>query len=59
MKYFIDHKEKRIHLRQFVGDSCGFIDTPVSQREFSDEEDYVERLISSEAYFVCEQCKGF
>ncbi|WP_195913986.1 hypothetical protein [Planomicrobium sp. YIM 101495] len=58
MKYFIDHLEKRIHLRQFAGDACGFIDTPIEKREFSDEEDYFTQLVVEESYTICAHCRS-
>lgn len=59
MKYFIDHLQKKIHLRQFAGDRCGFTETPVEQREFSDAEDYVAQLVAEESYTICTHCHSW
>ncbi|PKH08658.1 hypothetical protein CXF70_16040 [Planomicrobium sp. MB-3u-38] len=56
MKYFIDHKSKRIHSQQFAGDSCGFVSTPIAYREFTNCPAYVKRLIEEENYSKCSNC---
>ncbi|MGK7376766.1 hypothetical protein ACSFXN_02920 [Planococcus sp. 1R117A] len=44
MQYFIDHKRKQIHQRQYAGDRCGFTETPVEKREFTNSFSYIEQL---------------
>lgn len=56
MKFFIDHKSKRIHSQKFAGDSCGFISTPISAREFTNCPVYVKRLIEEQLYTRCTHC---
>ena len=58
MAYFIDHNRKRIHWKGFAGDKCGFIDTPVDQREFTDSPDYIDELLSDGAYKRCPHCRS-
>lgn len=55
--YFIDHKNKKIHHQQFAGDKCGFLGTPVSEREFTSSDSYVEALEKSDGYNFCTYCK--
>lgn len=57
MGYFVDHRTKRIHHSQFAGDSCGFLQTPVEEREFTDEAAYVEGLEQSGEYKQCPHCQ--
>ncbi|WP_203332922.1 hypothetical protein [Planococcus beigongshangi] len=56
MKYFVDHLRKSIHSQQFAGDSCGFIDTPVTYREFTNCPAYIKGLIEEKAYSRCTEC---
>lgn len=58
MQFFIDHKYRRIHQRQFAGDRCGFVETPVEEREFTDSEDYIGQLENRELYEVCPHCQS-
>lgn len=57
MGYFVDHRTKRIHHSQFAGDSCGFLQTPVEEREFTEEKEYVESLADKEQYKHCPHCQ--
>lgn len=57
MHYFVDHKKKRIHQRQFAGDRCGFVETPVEKREFTDQAEYVEQLGEKDSYEFCPHCQ--
>lgn len=56
MKYFIDHKSRRVHSQKFAGDSCGFVSTPVNDREFTNHKPYVTQLIEDENYQKCPHC---
>ncbi|TWT13254.1 hypothetical protein FQV28_02940 [Planomicrobium sp. CPCC 101079] len=56
MTFFIDHNKKSIHLQKFAGDRCGFIGTPVSEREFTNCPKYVERLKRESRYNRCPYC---
>ncbi|ANU09818.1 hypothetical protein A1A1_05207 [Planococcus antarcticus DSM 14505] len=56
--YFVDHKKKKIHKRQFAGDRCGFIETPVENREFTDRADYIEQLEKKDSYEYCLHCQS-
>lgn len=56
MKYFVDHLRKSIHSQKFAGDSCGFINTPVSHREFTNCPGYVKGLIEDQGYSRCINC---
>lgn len=58
MKYFVDHKKKYIHERLYAGDACGFLQTPVDKREFTDSRDYVEQLEERESYMTCQHCNS-
>ena len=58
MHYFVDHKKKRIHQRQFAGDRCGFVETPVEKREFTDSADYIEQLEEKDSYECCPYCQS-
>ncbi|MBD8014741.1 hypothetical protein H9630_07880 [Planococcus sp. Sa1BUA13] len=58
MYYFIDHKKKQIHQRQFAGDRCGFVETPVEKREFTDEVEYIEQLEEKNSYEFCPYCQS-
>ena len=58
MYYFIDHKKKKIHQRQFAGDRCGFVETPVEKREFTDRADYIEQLEEKNSYEFCPYCQS-
>ena len=55
--YFVDHKNKKIHRHQFAGDKCGFLDTPISEREFTGSEDYVKSLEAAGEFSFCSQCQ--
>ncbi|MGH2316627.1 hypothetical protein ACRC6Q_02610 [Planococcus sp. SE5232] len=57
MHYFVDHKKKKIHQRQFAGDRCGFVETPVEKREFTDRADYIEQLEEEDSYEFCPHCQ--
>lgn len=56
MKYFIDHLRKSIHSQKFAGDSCGFISTPITYREFTNCPAYVKRLMKEKEYEKCPHC---
>lgn len=56
MQYFIDHKRKRIHQRQYAGDRCGFMETPVEKREFTDSLAYIGQLEEVKEYLKCPHC---
>lgn len=56
MKYFIDHLSKSIHSQKFAGDSCGFISTPFTSREFTNCPAYIKRLIAEQKYAQCPHC---
>ncbi len=58
MYYFVDHKKKKIHLRQFAGDRCEFVDTPVEYREFTDRVDYITQLEKKHHYKRCDHCQS-
>ncbi|WP_181313665.1 hypothetical protein [Planomicrobium soli] len=58
MNYFIDHKKKQIHQRQHAGDRCGFVETPVNKREFTDSAAYIEQLITQKMYSMCVYCRS-
>lgn len=55
--YFVDHKNKKIHYQQFAGDKCGFLDTPISEREFTSSTEYVNSLEIMDGFSFCKQCK--
>lgn len=57
MYYFVDHKKKKIHQRLFAGDRCGFVETPVEKREFTDRADYIEQLKKKNSYEFCPHCQ--
>lgn len=57
MGYFVDHRTKRIHHSQFAGDRCGFLQTPVEKREFTDEMEYVDSLADKKEYQLCPHCQ--
>lgn len=56
--YFVDHKNKKIHSQRYAGDKCGFLDTPVKEREFTDSEEYIIKLESEKGFYFCSHCKG-
>lgn len=58
MFYFIDHKKRKIHQRQFAGDRCGFVETPVEKREFTDQAEYIEQLEQQGSYEFCPHCQS-
>ena len=58
MTYFIDHLKKNIHQRLYAGDTCGFLQTPVKQREFTDSRAYVEQLEERDSYTTCPHCQS-
>lgn len=58
MQFFVDHKYRRIHKRQFAGDRCGFVETPIEKREFTDSEIYIIQLESQDLYEVCPHCQS-
>lgn len=58
MQFFVDHKYRRIHKRQFAGDRCGFVETPVNEREFTNSGNYIEKLESEKSYEVCPHCQS-
>lgn len=58
LNYFVDHKKKRIHKKQYAGDRCGFVGTPADKREFIDCEKYIEQLEKQEAYEKCPYCQS-
>ncbi|MDQ0428017.1 hypothetical protein QOZ98_000843 [Planomicrobium stackebrandtii] len=57
MHYFVDHKKKKIHQRQFAGDRCGFVETPVEKREFTNQADYIKQLEAKDLYEFCPHCQ--
>lgn len=57
MQYFVDHKHKRIHQRHDAGDRCGFAETPVEKREFTDSLSYIEGLEENRKYLKCPYCR--
>lgn len=59
MTYFVDHLKKRIHRRQFAGDSCEFLSTPIEKREFTDSEAYIQQLEEKDRYTECPNCQSF
>lgn len=58
MNYFIDHKKKTIHQKQFAGDRCGFTKTPVEKREFTDSLIYIQQLETEKIYSRCSYCRS-
>lgn len=58
LNYFVDHKNKRIHKKQYAGDRCGFLGTPASEREFIDCEKYIKQLEIQESYKKCPYCQS-
>lgn len=58
MYYFIDHLKKNIHKRQYAGDACGFLKTPLDKREFTDSHDYVKELRGKKSYTKCPHCQS-
>lgn len=56
MKYFVDHLRKSIHSQKFAGDSCGFVSTPVTHREFTNSPAYVKELLRDKNYSQCPYC---
>ncbi|SFO93829.1 hypothetical protein SAMN05518683_101154 [Salibacterium halotolerans] len=56
MKYLIDHNTQLIHKTAYAGDVCGFNETPLEQREVSQDTYYVDTLIKTKNYAVCEYC---
>ncbi|PRO66569.1 hypothetical protein [Alkalicoccus urumqiensis] len=56
MRFFIDHKEKRIHRTLSAGDACGFNDTPAEEREFTSSLSYIEQL-EEDQYDRCHHCE--
>ena len=58
MYYFVDHKKRRIHQRQFAGDRCGFVETPVEKREFTDRAEYIKQLEKQDSYEFCPHCQA-
>ncbi|KIL51131.1 hypothetical protein [Jeotgalibacillus campisalis] len=57
MKYFIDHKKKRIHHSSHAGTQCDFFDTPIQKREFTTNLSYVTKLEREEHYAKCPHCR--
>ena len=57
MQFFIDHKYKKIHRRIYAGDRCGFVETPIDKREFTNAEDYKKSLEIEGTYELCEFCQ--
>lgn len=55
--YFVDHKNKKIHDQRFAGDKCGFLDTPVKEREFTTSEDYIIELETTKGFAFCINCQ--
>lgn len=58
MRYFVDHKKKRIHQKLYAGDRCGFTETPVEKREFTESSAYIEKLVAQKLYVKCEHCRS-
>ena len=40
-----------------AGDKCGFVETPIDKREFTDSEDYIKSLENDKTYELCEHCQ--
>jgi hypothetical protein len=59
VRYFVDHKTKLIHKILSAGDECGFNTTPVSEREFTNNTEYIEKLTNSSEYERCPHCQKF
>lgn len=55
--YFVDHKNKKIHFQRFAGDKCGFLDTPLEEREFTAVEEYIQNLETAEGFSFCTHCQ--
>ncbi|SEB05145.1 hypothetical protein SAMN05421743_11447 [Thalassobacillus cyri] len=53
MKYLIDTITQVIHRSSYVGDVCDFHTTPLTQRESSQDENYVNRLYEETSYTKC------
>ena len=58
MTYFVDHLKKNIHRTQYAGDDCGFLQTPVEKREFTDSPAFVKQLEEQESYARCPHCQS-
>lgn len=58
MKYFVDHRTKLVHKILAAGDECGFNTTPVEDREFTNDAQYVEKLTNS-FYERCPHCQKY
>ncbi|AQQ54830.1 hypothetical protein [Planococcus lenghuensis] len=58
MDYFIDHVQKKIHRKLYAGDRCGFLKTPVEQREFTASSSYVNSLRGEQRYSECPHCQS-
>lgn len=55
--YFVDHKNKKIHDQRFAGDKCGFLDTPIEEREFTAVGEYIKELELKEGFALCSYCQ--
>ncbi|TAA73528.1 hypothetical protein D2909_01400 [Planococcus salinarum] len=55
--YFVDHKNKKIHHQQYAGDKCGFLETPISEREFTASDEYVKSLEGTGQFSFCKECE--
>lgn len=58
MRYFIDHENRKIHIRIYAGDRCGFNDTPPEKREFTSSDPYITDLEKNRSYQKCIHCEG-
>ncbi|WP_181350450.1 hypothetical protein [Thalassobacillus sp. CUG 92003] len=50
MEYLIDTTTQVVHRSSYVGDVCDFHTTPLTQRESSQDENYVNRLVKETSY---------
>ena len=58
MSYFVDHMKKKVHQKLHAGDRCGFLDTPVKFREFTDVNEYIEDLERVQGFQKCQHCQS-
>ncbi|WP_147802586.1 hypothetical protein [Alkalicoccus halolimnae] len=58
MKFLIDHRNNLIHKIVCAGDRCGFNDTPVAEREFTNSHSYLELLQKQKGYSSCAHCEA-
>ncbi|WP_165967227.1 hypothetical protein [Jeotgalibacillus sp. S-D1] len=56
MNYLIDHETESIHRTTFAGDQCGFHNSSMDKREFTQSLSYVEKLLTEHHYKKCVFC---